>query len=334
MTDTPQTSAKSILPPLAASTLPRLAPRAWFLVLALGACFVPRAAKADGATAERREIARRYFDQGASLLKKEEWAPALEAFEKSRALFPSRGNTRNVAVCLRQLGRYPEALDMFESLRRSFDLPTADRSAVEAEMEELRDKFGFLAISANEAGATIRVDDQESGTTPLQTPLRLATGVRAVHITKLGYRDVDMQVGILPRREHRIEVLLEAERPPTPLAVGPPAPRLVASEPGQVQRILGWSALGAAAAVGATSVFFGMKTLDERNQYEASGYTDLQAREDGVSARTWTNATAAVAVALGVTGVVLLVTMPKRTSASLPHAGSTLRATSLTWSFH
>src|SRR5262245_57725646 len=59
--------------------------------------------------------ARTHFERGVAHFDRREWQPALAEFLRSRELAPTRGNTKNAAICLRKVGRFDDALDLFET---------------------------------------------------------------------------------------------------------------------------------------------------------------------------------------------------------------------------
>lgn len=82
--------------------------------------------------------------KGLVLLEAEDYAGALSAFERSRAVFRSYANTRNVALCLDALGRKKEALAMFETLLSDYavKLGADERVVLEKRVTELRNEIG------------------------------------------------------------------------------------------------------------------------------------------------------------------------------------------------
>src|SRR5262245_35863031 len=89
--------------------------------------------------------ARRHFELGIAHFDRNEWEAALVEFRSSRELAKTKGNTKNLAICLRKVGRFDEALDMFEALLRDFpDLPPADRELARREISELLASVGTL----------------------------------------------------------------------------------------------------------------------------------------------------------------------------------------------
>src|SRR5262249_61073249 len=102
-------------------------------------------------------------------------------FLLSRELFPTRGNTQNAAVCLRQLGRYEEALSMLEALLTTFpNLRPDDRAAADEEIKALRARVGTIAVRASETGAQVQIDERARGPSPLAAAARGSAGSHRV----------------------------------------------------------------------------------------------------------------------------------------------------------
>src|SRR3569623_2298163 len=62
-------------------------------------------AQPQPATDQQKADAKSHFDAGISHFDRQEWAAALVEFLKSRELYPTRGNTKDAAICLRKVGR-------------------------------------------------------------------------------------------------------------------------------------------------------------------------------------------------------------------------------------
>src|ERR1700733_6709609 len=143
---------------------------------------------AESATDAKKEQARVHFERGAALVRAQAWEAALAEFLLSRELYPTRGNTQNAAVCLRQLERYDEALDMLDSLLASFPtLAQADRAAAEEDARQLRLLVGAIDVRTAEAGAQIQIDDVSRGTAPMKRPVRVRAGGHRVRVYKEGF---------------------------------------------------------------------------------------------------------------------------------------------------
>ncbi len=160
---------------------------------------------------QQKEEARSHFDLGLSHFDREEWQAALVEFLKSRELFPSRGNTKNAAICLRKVGRFDEALDMFEKLVHEFqDLSPADRALAQREITELQASVGTIDIQGASDGATVTIDSVERGKTPLKGPIRLSAGSHFVRVTKDGALPFETRIDLAGRQAAVVHAQLAA----------------------------------------------------------------------------------------------------------------------------
>jgi hypothetical protein len=161
---------------------------------------------------ERTKEARAHFELGVSHFDHGEWESALEEFTRSRELIPTRRNTKNVAVCLRKVGRLDEALEMFERLLQDFpDLPPGERALVAREIDDLERSVGAIEIVDAPAEAAVSIDGTERGKTPLPRPLRLSAGVHALGLTKPGWLPFEVSVEVMAGRAAQVRA------PMTPL---------------------------------------------------------------------------------------------------------------------
>jgi hypothetical protein len=168
----------------------------------------PAAAEPDAAQ-QKKDEARARFEKGMSLFDKKIWDAALAEFLESRAAYPTRSNTQNAALCLKNLNRFDEALDMFEALLKEFpNLGPADKQAVQKEVEELRGLVGTVEIHAPETGAQVTVDGRERGQTPAP-PVRVAAGSHVVRVYKEGFQPFEKRVEVAGRQNVVIDAKLE-----------------------------------------------------------------------------------------------------------------------------
>ncbi len=182
----------------------RRAPRATrsglLVALSFALLATPVAAQAQEAPlAEREAEAKAYFLSGVELLKTGKVEAALEQFLRSRAAFPRGKNTINAAICLERLGRFDEALVLYEELqsRRAGELEGEDRDALGPIIKNLSGKVGSVSVSANVDGAAVQVDGKPRET--IDTPLRLLPGRHVVRVVADGYSTfttpVEIRVG-------------------------------------------------------------------------------------------------------------------------------------------
>src|SRR5262245_692331 len=154
--------------------------------------------------------AKEHFDKGLALLRDGAWEAALAEFLRSRELHPTKGNTQNAAVCLRNLRRFDEALEMSEKLLSEFtDWSAEERKQIETGIASLQSSVGTLEVVASEPGAAIMVDSHERGTTPLAGPIRVSAGSHVVRVYKHGFAPFEKRVAVAGRQHTIVRGRLE-----------------------------------------------------------------------------------------------------------------------------
>jgi hypothetical protein len=172
---------------------------------------------AQGAVAEgssedtgKKEEARTRFVDGLLHFDRSEWDAALAEFLASRELFATRAATMDAAICLHQVRRFDEALDMWESLVRDFpDLRAGDRAIADREIADLQRWVGAIDVRSTEVGASVVIDGRPRGTTPL-SPLRVGVGTHIVRVYKEGFAEVEVRVDVAGHQTAIAEARLDA----------------------------------------------------------------------------------------------------------------------------
>jgi len=178
---------------------------------------LPGPAAAQPSAAPRPEDAAKaqaltYFEQGTKFLGDGRYLEAYDAFRKSLELQKSPGVMGNLASSLRQLARYDESLDAYESLLREYpNLPKAITSKVDTEMAELQELVGTLSLQGDlpETGS-IFVDERLRGKLPLKAPLRLTVGMHQLRVEKDDFEPLTGTVDIKPRQNRVVELRAKA----------------------------------------------------------------------------------------------------------------------------
>jgi hypothetical protein len=183
--------------------------------------------------------AKELFRQGVTLLSAGDTERALEHFLRSRELLPSGKNTVNAAICLERLGRYDEALELYEEvvLRFARDLDEQDRTNLTPVMQSLRAKIGYLELSANVEGL-VTIAGRPRGRLPLRTALRVLPGSSMLRITQDGYRPFESELLIHAGETQRLDARLEPMPAPAAPLQGLRSP---AASPRRPQRASAWN---------------------------------------------------------------------------------------------
>jgi hypothetical protein len=203
-----------------ADTQVMIAKTLWRTVLravCLLALVTPDAALAQAGSSGRqpgdraRVDARRHFEQGLALARSRDWDAALAEFLTSRELFPTRSATRNAAVVLRELGRFSDALYLYDALLGDFRaaIPKEEVEAFRSERRALLDRVGELQLVVEQSGVDISVDGHARGATPASSLVYLEPGVHQLRLSRPGLVSLERQVSVPAGRRETLVVKLE-----------------------------------------------------------------------------------------------------------------------------
>ncbi|WP_437981953.1 PEGA domain-containing protein [Sorangium sp. So ce117] len=156
-------------------------------------------ASADDALARAKAL----FQEGNELRKIGDFQRALELYLRSRQIVASVPNTLNAAFCLDQLGRYDEALDLYEALLTELraELGEPERRSVASAIATLRGRIGSVVVSSNVDGLVL-IDGRQRGRLPLAGPIRLLPGDHTLRVVKDGWHTFEriVTVGVAETR--------------------------------------------------------------------------------------------------------------------------------------
>ena len=139
---------------------------------------------------------------------------ALAEFDESLRLLPTGAALFNRALCLRNLHRYPEAISALDRYleRYADEIDSTRREEVYRMLADIRSLLTEVVLRVTVDGATVVVDDETVGTSPLDAPLRLLSGEHEILVQLDGYIDVRRGIEVVTGREMTVEIEL-AEQP-------------------------------------------------------------------------------------------------------------------------
>jgi hypothetical protein len=128
----------------------------------------------------------------------------------------------NLAVCEKALRHYAKALPLVRRYLKDAAAQITDEQRQEAlELAQAIESFvGPVRIESDQRAATIYVDGEEVGKTPLKEPLYLDMGDRKITLRKRGFKEATNVLRVLGQKhEERVFVRLERDIPAATLEV-------------------------------------------------------------------------------------------------------------------
>ena len=227
--------------------------------LALFAATLVVSAMPSGAVAaapdEAVEAAKQHFNRGVASYRDGDYDAALAEFEKAYETRPDYRVLYNLGQVQAERHDNAAAMKMLKQYLKEggAEIDNERRLKVEQTLDEVSKRVGSVVVTSNVAGADVLVDGASAGVLPLAEPLAVNAGIREITIRKDGKTAPARRITVVGGDTVRIEVRLESDGA---LAPNLSAPLPSASPP----RTRVWIAYGAAAALAAGAVTFGLLT--------------------------------------------------------------------------
>lgn len=175
------------------------------------------------AQAGDRLEAARYFDQlGVRAYAEGRYAEARLYFHQAYENGGPPSELWNIAKCELQLGDARSAVNILDGYLSRDDLPPEDRREAEKLLADIKRRPSQLSIASAPGRASVKIDDQLVGTTPLTTTV--APGAHSIHLEEPGGGTFDRTI----TAEYGLPMALGAElgtatdtTPPPPPPKGP-----------------------------------------------------------------------------------------------------------------
>ncbi|MBX3184905.1 MAG: PEGA domain-containing protein [Polyangiaceae bacterium] len=298
-----------------------LAPRLLAAVLmgSVASLSVPSVALAQGAAAAKKaptekekKDAREAYTAGEKAYAADDFAAAESSFRKAYSIIPTPHAEYWIAKSIDKQLKIVEAIEAYSSFLSNPDHARAGADKVDdakSRLDTLKQTPAELQLTTEPAGASVTVDGQaQMGETPMT--LKLAPGKHRIEVSSSGYETQVVELDLVPGGKATENVALaEAQLAPvTPVAPPPPEEPDVGPEPEPESRskLPAYITLGVAGASAIVGTIFGISALGAKSDYDDNPTAD---RADDVERNALIADMAfGVAITLGITGVVLLVT--------------------------
>ncbi|MCU0693928.1 MAG: PEGA domain-containing protein [Polyangiaceae bacterium] len=119
----------------------------------------------------------------------------------------------NVIVCQKNLRHYARVLSLVRRYQaeEGESMSEQDRRDAEDLVRAVRAFVSPLLLTVNEPGATVYVDGEPIGVSPMSQPVLVDIGVRQIKVTKRGFRDAVRELRVSGTVDVRLTVKLERE---------------------------------------------------------------------------------------------------------------------------
>jgi PEGA domain-containing protein len=171
-----------------------------------------------------REEARNLLHEGNSLYDKGDFPAALDRFRRAYAKLPSPKILLNIGTTLRRIGKEGEAAEAYELYLRRIgpEVPADKRAQVGAVLHEIDEKLGRIRIEVNVEGASVRLDGEAKGVSPLGHSVRVDPGIHRAEAERDGYQPDMGEIEVEAGQERLIFLRLREVPPPVVEPVPPP----------------------------------------------------------------------------------------------------------------
>jgi hypothetical protein len=174
-----------------------------------------------------KDVAKKLFDEGVDLEKKNDFAGALAKYNEAEQITVTAGLHFHLAFCLEQTNKLAAALDAYEvALKLARDTSKADvEKAVLARLEPLRTRVPFLAVKTNVTDASVQLDGTSLASVLLDgKPFRVDPGEHTIVARAPGYTTFTKKVQIAAGATTNVDIALTRESAAAPAPVPVPAP--------------------------------------------------------------------------------------------------------------
>lgn len=249
------------------------------------------------------ELAKAAFSRGGTAYENKQFVQAARWFLEAHGHAPHSVALFNAGRAWYQAGEIERAADAYATALERGELDTEQSEKARNELARLRRKLGWIEVRG-ELGVRVSIGYLQDAELPLVT--HLAPGDHVLSVISL---DGDTWTQIVDVKADSPRSVYAKRPAPAPAPEPPPAP--IVEKRGEGQKTWGIVTLTMGGALGVTAGLLGVATLDANDAYNEDGNTDPDQRSRVQQLKLSTNIAAFSAAALGGTGTVLLLTLPK-----------------------
>lgn len=257
----------------------------WIAVAACAFAFAPTAlAQGDEPDEAVVQQARDLYSQGSEHARNGDWKRAYVSLKLSFELVRHWSTAASLGQCELELGRFADAATHLEYASRALPLDAEQREHVEAMLKRARAHVAGLVVQVNLNGATVSVDGDTIGKSPLSVPVFVAPGVHVVAASVNGRPAASQRLAVDAGEGRTITLAIGvAPAPPASPTESPtaPAPAVPRRDSDEQESSSKWIVLGT--GTGLTVLAAGTAVLFRHRASSAESDADVIRDEVGTN---------------------------------------------------
>ncbi|MFO0668434.1 MAG: PEGA domain-containing protein [Polyangiaceae bacterium] len=157
--------------------------------------------------------ARREWNAGLTLFGDGNFKAAVTQFQRVYDMTKNPRVLPNLALAHKSNKAYHRAVRVYEQAlaEGASVIPAKDQAEIKDAIAALKAYVSTVEVTSNEAGATVTIDGEEVGTTPLAKPVDVSVGPRVIVVSKKNFREQTKTVEVAPGKPASARFELEAE---------------------------------------------------------------------------------------------------------------------------
>jgi hypothetical protein len=170
-----------------------------------------------------------HMENGVKLYNDKNYAAAMAEFQAAYEARPSPNPLLNVALCDKELFRYPQAIAALETAlaRHGEAMEPDDKKASEDAIKEMRALLGSVTVTLTPPAATLLVDGEEQPPAAAGKPLLLGPGTHKIAARAPGHAPAEQSVTVSSGREQAVTLVLVPDK--GPVTIEGPDPQAILS---------------------------------------------------------------------------------------------------------
>jgi hypothetical protein len=265
-----------------------------------------------------RARAKEAFARGKEKFEQGDFLAAAEAYREANSIIPAPQALFRIALSLDKAGKGVEAIQAYQIF---LDAPPPDSMAEQKAEAENRLKslqVGTLKLILTPPDATVLVDGQPAqGSSPLS--LTLKPGAHNLQISAPNHEPTTRDLTVAAASSTELTIELKELPPPPPPPVPEPPPVVSTPEPApapppqqevKTSKVPAYVTLGLAGAGAVVGTIFGFKALSSKNNFDDK--PSVKSADDAERNALISDMAFGVAITLGITGTVLLLSGDKK----------------------